>query len=149
MARKKKVDVDVKPVEQVVAEEVKEEAASALFDEAPAEVGADAPADVPAESPADVPAEPPADVKVEEPSPKKADKKTDKKADKKKSGLAVGTKELFAARIYASSVATKPIALAQGTIYIVDTEVHDGRVRTALDENLTKIGWSDVSEIER
>jgi hypothetical protein len=84
----------------------------------------------------------------ETPKPKAEKKEKAPKADKK-SKLSVGTKELFAARIYASSVAKKPIALAKGTIYIVDTEEHDGRIRVALNELLEKIGWADISEIER
>lgn len=86
---------------------------------------------------------------VKEPAKPKSEKKEKAQKAEKKSKLSVGTKDLFAARIYASSVAKTPIALAQGTIYIVDTEEHDGRIRVALNELLEKIGWADISEIER
>lgn len=86
---------------------------------------------------------------VKEPVKPKSEKKEKAPRAEKKSKLSVGTKELFAARIYASSVAKTPIALAQGTIYIVDTEEHDGRIRVALNELQEKIGWADISEIER
>jgi hypothetical protein len=156
MARKKKVTVEgtaeiITPEVESVPEQLD------IVEAAPAETIAEPVAEKVEEGVTEIATEPvtedtpePVAEPVEDPKPVKEEPKVKKtvKADKKHS-LSVGTKELFAARIYPSSVAKKPIALAQGTIYIVDTEVHDGRIRVALNELLEKIGWADISEIER
>lgn len=91
--------------------------------------------------------------KTAAPAPKKtaAPKKAEKAADPKpaKKSLKTGLHKMFAARVYASSVAKTPITLAIGQCFIIDTEEHDGRIRVSVDELGTKCGWADIDELMR
>ena len=105
----------------------------------------------------ETPAETPVDVKEEKPTKKAAPKKAAPKKEEptaapkpaKKALKAGKWIELFAARVYPSSVAKQPRYLATGKCFILDTEKHDGRIQVALDESGEKRGWADVDELMR
>ena len=83
------------------------------------------------------------------PAPKKkTEKKETAKTEYKKPKIAVGaTYTLPFARLYASSVAKKPICVCSGETVIISTDVHDGRINV---NNLGTgfVGWIDVTEIK-
>ena len=144
MARKRKVDItDAAPIEDVIfsemdaAIEASVETADAVADSVDAAEETAAPEEPVAEEP-----EKTAEAEVVESSPTK-------KKESPKSGIKLGEMKMFSARVYASSVAKQVYFLAVGRVFVIDTEEHDGRVRVALDELNSKVGWADVSELTR
>ena len=71
------------------------------------------------------------------------------KKESPKKGIKLGEMKVFSARVYASSVAKQVYFLAVGKVFVIDTEEHDGRVRVALDELNSKVGWADIEELTR
>lgn len=161
MARKRKTE----PVEQTVLDiqnPVEDEIFDAM-DKAIAAAAEDAAEEIPAEEPVvEAVAETPDEAVEETPKPKK-DAKTAKKnteidaESEDKSGkvsksaekfLEKGEISVFSARIYPSSVSKQVKYLAIGKAFIVDTEIHDGRIRISADEAGLKIGWADVEELK-
>ena len=161
MARKRKNG----PVEQTVLD-IKNPVEDEIFDamdKAIAAAAEDAAEEIPAEEPVvEAVAETPDEAVEETPKPKK-DAKTAKKnteidaESEDKSGkvsksaekfLEKGEISVFSARIYPSSVSKQVKYLAIGKAFIVDTEVHDGRIRISADEAGLKIGWADVKELK-
>lgn len=70
--------------------------------------------------------------------------KVSKSAEK---SLEKGERKVFSARVYPSSVSKQVKYLAIGKVFILDTEVHDGRVIVSTDELGLKRGWADVTDL--
>ena len=83
------------------------------------------------------------------PAPKKkTEKKQSAQTEDKKPKIKAGDSyTLPFARLYASSVAKKPICVCSGDTVIISTDVHDGRINVNnLGTGYT--GWIDVTEIK-
>lgn len=161
MARKRKTE----PVEQTaldIQNPVEDEIFDAM-DKAIAAAAEDAAEEIQAEEPAiEAVTETPDEAVEETPKPKKDAKTAKKNAEidsesEDKSGkvskstekfLEKGEISVFSVRIYPSSVAKQVKYLAIGKAFIVDTEIHDGRIRISADEAGLKIGWADVEELK-
>lgn len=168
MAARKRKTEKVEPAELLIENPVEEE----IFDAMDKAIAASAEEVAAEETPAEEPvieepvietvAETQAEAVEETPKPEKRAKTAKKNAEidakpEEKSGkvsksaeksLEKGEISVFSARIYPSSISKQVKYLAIGKAFIVDTEVHDGRIRISADEAGLKIGWADVEELK-